>query len=120
MEVESATLHMPNDGGQHMSGLTHESGWKSKLNSWRSRGTTAVSTKVSSLRPMAMRHVDTVRSGMRTGMMRVDGQLRSNPSKWAGIAAGAGFLLGMSGRLMRGRHKHHPHQPAILIIESAC
>jgi hypothetical protein len=61
----------------------------------------------------AMRRLSTVRTGM-------NGQLRSNPTKWAGIAGGAGLLLGIGGRILRSRHNHTHRDDGILIIESAC
>jgi hypothetical protein len=42
-------------------------------------------------------------------------QLRSNPKKWAGIAAGAGLVLGLAGRYLR----HRAHKPHLVIVEAA-
>ena len=42
--------------------------------------------------------------------------IRSNPTKWAGIAAGAGFGLGLIGRIMRHR-AGHDSIPHIVIVE---
>lgn len=41
--------------------------------------------------------------------------MRSNPTKWAGIAAAAGFGLGVLGRVMRHRMEQVPQ---LVIIES--
>src|SRR6266576_951229 len=40
-------------------------------------------------------------------------QLRSNPKKWVGIAAGAGVVLGLAGRYLR----HRAHKPHLVIVE---
>ena len=47
---------------------------------------------------------------------KLEQQLRSNPKKWAGIAAGAGLLLGLAGRYLR----HRAHKPHLVIVEGAC
>ena len=50
---------------------------------------------------------------------KANNSLRSNPSKWAGIAAGAGLGIGLIGRFLHHR-AHHRHMPAVVIIEAAC
>ena len=103
-EVESATLHKPSDGGQHTSGLT-ASGWRDKVTTWQSRGMTSLTT---------MKHHVTTR--MSTLGSRADTELRSNPANGAGIAAGAGFILGLSGRIAR-RRRSARITPTILVFE---
>jgi hypothetical protein len=44
---------------------------------------------------------------------KIEQQLRSDPKKWAGIAAGAGLLLGLAGRYLR----HRAHKPHLVIVE---
>lgn len=56
-----------------------------------------------------------MRASMTDRMDRLQGQLRANPTKWAGIAAGAGFGLGMIGRIMR--HRMNAPLPHIIIVE---
>lgn len=51
--------------------------------------------------------------------MMASDSMRSNPSKWAGIAAGAGLGIGLIGRFLHHR-AHHRHVPAVIIIEAAC
>lgn len=43
--------------------------------------------------------------------------MRSNPMKWAGIAAAGGLGLGLISRMARARKKH---EPFLVVIESAC
>lgn len=41
-------------------------------------------------------------------------ELRSNPKKWAGIAAGAGIALGLAGRYLR----HRAHRPRLVVVQT--
>jgi ElaB/YqjD/DUF883 family membrane-anchored ribosome-binding protein len=51
--------------------------------------------------------------------MKANDSLRGNPTKWAGIAAGAGLGIGLIGRFLHHR-AHHRHMPSVVIIEAAC
>jgi hypothetical protein len=51
--------------------------------------------------------------------MKANDNLRSNPAKWAGIAAGAGLGVGLIGRFLHHRAQNR-RVPAIVIIEAAC
>ncbi len=51
--------------------------------------------------------------------MKANDRLRSNPAKWAGIAAGAGLGVGLIGRFLQRRAQQH-HMPTLVIIEAAC
>ncbi|HKO57837.1 MAG TPA: hypothetical protein VJ276_18360 [Thermoanaerobaculia bacterium] len=58
----------------------------------------------------------------RTSIMKVadvQQDMRSNPNKWAGIAAGAGLGIGLIGRYLSHRSKRR-HVPHLVIIEAAC
>ena len=50
---------------------------------------------------------------------QVQSSMSNNPMKWAGIAAGSGFALGMIGRLMSHRRKHGPVLD-IVVIDAMC
>jgi ElaB/YqjD/DUF883 family membrane-anchored ribosome-binding protein len=52
--------------------------------------------------------------------MKANDSMRSNPSKWAGIAAGAGLGIGLVGRFLHHRVQQNRHVPAVIIIEAAC
>lgn len=62
-----------------------------------------------------------VKSGARTKVTaandRLLGTLRASPVKWAGIAAGAGFGLGLIGRLVRYRMKSRG-LPDVVVIDA--
>jgi hypothetical protein len=49
----------------------------------------------------------------------VNGQLRANPALFAGIAAGLGFALGLTGRIARHRIAKR-HAPTLVVIEGEC
>ncbi|MEA2325877.1 MAG: hypothetical protein QOE68_836, partial [Thermoanaerobaculia bacterium] len=51
--------------------------------------------------------------------LKANDSLHGNPTKWAGIAAGAGLGIGLIGRFLHHR-AHHRHMPAVVIIEAAC
>jgi ElaB/YqjD/DUF883 family membrane-anchored ribosome-binding protein len=52
--------------------------------------------------------------------MKTNDRMRRNPTKWAGIAAGAGFGVGLIGRFLQRRARRHQHMPTVVIIEAAC
>jgi ElaB/YqjD/DUF883 family membrane-anchored ribosome-binding protein len=60
------------------------------------------------------------RDGVNTGVMRVQSSMRNSPAKWAGIAAGSGFILGMLGRIIHSRKEQHRHMPQLVVIETSC
>jgi len=51
--------------------------------------------------------------------LKATGNLRSNPTKWAGIAAASGLGVGLLGRFLQHRAQNR-RLPAIVIIEAAC
>ena len=113
LEVESARLHLPSDGGQHMSGLTRPA-WRDKLDTIRSRG----KSKIGALRSTAMTRVGSVRGSVTKSVSSTQHHLRTHPGLWAGAAAGAGFTLGILGRLMLYRKEHS--MPDVIVISGAC
>jgi ElaB/YqjD/DUF883 family membrane-anchored ribosome-binding protein len=72
----------------------------------------------------AKRSVTTMQSSLRDGTTtRVNDMqtsMRTNPMKWAGIAAGSGFALGLIGRIAQWRSKHRNVMPSLVVIERSC
>lgn len=60
------------------------------------------------------------RTGVTSGVTRMQSSMRNSPAKWAGIAAGSGFVLGMLGRLISSRNEHRRHMPQLVVIETSC
>jgi hypothetical protein len=61
-----------------------------------------------------------VQHSMTTGVSRIQSSMRRNPTKWAGIAAGSGFAIGLLGRLIHSRTERHHHMPQLVVIETSC
>jgi hypothetical protein len=65
-----------------------------------------------------------VRSGVSRrvsgGLTKVQSSMRTSPAKWAGIAAGSGFILGMLGRMIQTRNEQRRHMPQLVVIETSC
>ncbi|MGZ8730188.1 MAG: hypothetical protein ACXW5U_15310 [Thermoanaerobaculia bacterium] len=51
-------------------------------------------------------------------MTKVQDSMRTSPMKWAAIAAGTGFALGLIGRIADARRKHYRASPDLVIIEA--
>lgn len=81
-----------------------------------------VSDRTSLIRSNVQQSVSTakssVRAGVSNGVTRVQRSMRSNPTKWAGIAAGSGFALGLLGRFIQSRNERHRHMPQLVVIET--
>ena len=58
-------------------------------------------------------------SKTRTSVAKVQSNLRGNAAKWAGIAAGAGLVLGITGRYLRRRARLRA-LPDLVIVEAVC
>lgn len=133
-EVESATFHAPVGQGSPLASsvpASRGSAVRGRLDDLRSRGVSKlhdvqrlVSTRSSVIRSNVERSLATtrtsVRSNVNTQMTKMQSSMAFNPAKWAGIAAGSGFVLGMIGRAVHWRNKHHRHRPEIVIIDAMC
>lgn len=132
-EVETAAFHSPVESTALVPvETTARSGMREKLDAWKSTGTTklhdmqrTVSNRTSDMKSSLQRSMTTamtsVKSNVNTQMTRTQDSMRTSPMKWAGIAAGSGFAIGMLGRIVHWRNKHHHrHMPDLVIIESSC
>ncbi len=113
-EVESAALHPP----VHETRVTvpERSGMRGRLDTLKSRGV----AKVHDLQSSLMTAKSSMRDGAKSQVAKMQGSMRTNPMKWAGIAAGAGFGLGMIGRIAQVRAKRRNHMPTLVIVEAGC
>ena len=129
-EVESATFHQP-VGAVRPAGSLERSGVRSRLETLKSRGLSKVedvqqslATRSSVIRGNVQRSIGTAKRSLHdevnTRMSQMQSSMRENPAKWAGIAAGSGFALGMIGRFLQWRSKQHRHGPDIVIIDAMC
>lgn len=142
-EVEAATFHAPEVA--EFTIVTPErsnstSTMREKLDSLKSQSRMKLhdvqhlmNEKTAVMKSSLQRSVTTARSTMersmnqanatvQTGLHDMQADMRVNPMKWAGIAAGSGFALGLLGRMVswRSRHRHGHGMPQLVIIESAC
>jgi ElaB/YqjD/DUF883 family membrane-anchored ribosome-binding protein len=68
------------------------------------------------------RSLTQAKTSVHTGLNDMQSDMKVNPMKWAGIAAGSGFAIGLIGRFVHWRNKRHQMRgvPQLVIIESAC
>jgi ElaB/YqjD/DUF883 family membrane-anchored ribosome-binding protein len=111
-----------------------------KLKRWKSRGfdycrdvvhstsdkTNAIARNLSdrrnAMKRMLVERRSQVKLMIHDTMSRADHEFHENPTKWAGIAAGATFVLGMIGREVRhhaSRARARRMMPDLIIIETA-
>ena len=113
-EVESATLHVPVNE-ELVVREPVRTGMRGRLDALKSRGLSKmhdVQHKLSD-RGLAMKQT------LADQQTRVQSSMSNHPMKWAGIAAGSGFALGMIGRLMHHRSRHRPTLD-IVVIDAGC
>jgi len=140
-EVEAATFHTPVVAEfTVVTPERPEPSLKEKLNSLKSQSRVklhemqhVMNDKTAVVKSSLQRSMTTARSTMQrsmdqanvtvhTGLSDMQTDMRNNPMKWAGIAAGSGFALGLLGRFVSWRTKRrHVHgMPQLVIIETAC
>ncbi len=61
-----------------------------------------------------------VSDGAKSRATQMQSSMRTSPMKWAGIAAGSGFAIGLIGRIAQARAKKRHAMPTLVIVESAC
>ena len=103
-EVESAAFH-----------ATVRSGFRGRIDDLKSRGLAKVTPKMQSLQ----RNASAIPTRVKALPTKVQDSMKINPMKWAGVAAGAGFAIGLAGRIARAR-RSQVTMPDLVIIESIC
>ena len=125
-DVESATTHRSEN--LMLDDHTHDGGMKDKLYHLRSRGMeqwgtlqSEMNSRIATWKPIAQQRMTSMRDGLRSRMTDLQGEMKSNPGKWAGIAAGAGLGLGLIGRMLRHRSARMRYEdlPDIIVV-GAC
>ena len=119
-EVGAATLHPHVHDHVHDVGTSvtwpERSGMRGKLDSIKSRGL----SKVHDIQRVATDRSLAVRDGAKAQVTKVNDSMKTNPMMWAGIAAGAGFGLGLIGRVAHWRSRQRNRMPDLVIIETGC
>lgn len=102
-------------------------GLRGKLDTLRSRGLSKVhdvqrviDDRRTAMKSSARIATRAVRDNARSRATKVQHSMQTSPMKWAGIAAGTGFALGLIGRIADARRKHHRATPEVVIIETGC
>ena len=93
---------------------------KSSLQRSMTTAKSQMQQKMMMARSTTNRSVVQAKTSVHTGFNDMQSDMRVNPMKWAGIAAGSGFAIGLLGRFMHWRNKHRHMQPQLVIIERAC
>ena len=96
--------------------LEVSSGFRGKLDTLKSRGL----SKVHDIQCALGDGKVALRDGAKSQVTKVQSSMRTSPMKWAGIAAGSGFALGMIGRIARARAKRRYTMPTLVIVETSC
>ena len=126
-EVESATFHPHVHVVETSVTLPERSGMRGKLDTMKSRGLSKVhdiqrvmNDRGTAARESLVRTQTSMRDGAKSQVTRVEGSMRTNPMLWAGVAAGAGYGLGLVGRIAQWRSKQRNRMPDLVIIEAGC
>jgi len=118
-EVESATLHPPVIHERSHIDLdvdTSDAGWRGKLDTLKSQGL----SKVHGIQRVVADRRTTIQTGAKSQVTKMQDSMRTSPMKWAGIAAGTGFALGLVGRIASIRSKRKHAMPTLVIVEAGC
>lgn len=124
-EVEDGQVSRSVDGlGETR--LTVPGGTRGRVDAWKARGLSkarearrAVDHRAAVLKSSFRSAQSSVRDGAKAQVSRMETSMRSSPMKWAGIAAGTGFALGLIGRIAQTMSAHRRLTPDIIIIEAS-
>lgn len=126
-EVESAAFHPQGRFEETSLTLPEHSGVRGKLDTLKARGRSKVdelrrvmNDRTTTVKGSLVRTKSTMREGALAQVGKAQTSMRTNPMLWAGVAAGAGFGLGLIGRIAQWRHKQQSRMPDLVIIESGC
>lgn len=126
-EVESATFHVPVSTGSCGTTMGKPS-LRSRIDGLKSLGALKVhelQDQLADRKTSMMTSLNTRTTSMREGLQRqmtsTQNSMKASPMKWAGIAAGSGFALGLIGRYMHWRNYHRRGMtPDLVIIDASC
>lgn len=125
-EVESAAFHPRVRFEETSLTLPERSGMRGKLDMAKARGRAKVNElrrvmddRATAVKGSLVRTKSTMREGALAQVDKAQTSMRTNPMLWAGIATGAGFGLGLIGRIAQWRHKQHTRMPDLVIIETS-
>jgi ElaB/YqjD/DUF883 family membrane-anchored ribosome-binding protein len=126
-EVESATIRreaavhqpvMPVEVPFAGSGFGDaQASWKSRLGRVVDKVKSAIPHRGSSFPPGT---APTLKQRMKTAVSGAGESMRAHPARYAGIAGGVGFGLGLLGRTLRHRLQNRSLQPRVLVIREYC
>lgn len=123
-EVESATLHPSVHEPLYE---VERAGMRGRLDTLKWRGLSkvqdvqrAIGDRRAAMKSSLVSAKGSVRDGAKSTVTKVQDSMRTSPMKWAGIAAGAGFGLGLIGRIAQARGRSRRGMPDLVIIESGC
>jgi len=147
-EVESATFHIPATGEENLSlgETSSRSGFRGRMGDMKSRGMskvddlksrgrmkvhevqhliadskTSLQTSIANAKVSFADAKVAMRDGMQRQVTTTQSSMKTSPMKWAGIAAGSGFALGLIGRYMHWRNYHRRGRtPDLVIIDATC
>lgn len=91
-----------------------------QLSTLKSRGTETLHHLQHELRDRSAIAKSSLQSNAQRQVTNMNSSMRTNPMKWVGIAAGAGFGIGLIGRFVHWRNHHKRMAPQLVIIESSC
>ena len=79
-----------------------------------------INDRVEELKPKARQRMMTMRDNVKGRIDGLQSRMKSNPGKWAGIAAGAGLGAGIIGRILRHRARMRSEDLPQIVIVGAC